>query len=228
MSEWWTYRPADFLMFAPQTYWRLFELHNHAVWPAQPLLVAAALAWLLWLARSASALALRIGLAGLAAVWAGVAWAFLLERYAPINWAATAFAAGWFVQALGLAALACSAGLSVAAAGPRRRVGLLLFGWAICGHPLLALVAGRPATQAEFFGFAPDPSAVATLGLLLCAGAAPGGVAGMLRSALWALAWTWCAISAATLWTMGSGQGWVLLAAALAAAAGWRAGRSAS
>ena len=41
MSEWWTYRPSDFLMFAPRTYWRLFELHNEAWWPAQPLLVLA-------------------------------------------------------------------------------------------------------------------------------------------------------------------------------------------
>ena len=26
MQEWWTYRPADFLLFSPRTYWRLFEL----------------------------------------------------------------------------------------------------------------------------------------------------------------------------------------------------------
>ena len=25
MSEWWTYRPSDFLLFAPRTYYRLFE-----------------------------------------------------------------------------------------------------------------------------------------------------------------------------------------------------------
>ena len=46
MSEWWTYRPADFLMFAPRTYWRLFELHNAAWWPAPPLLLLAGLAGL--------------------------------------------------------------------------------------------------------------------------------------------------------------------------------------
>ena len=28
MSEWWTYRLSDFLMFSPRTYHRLFELHN--------------------------------------------------------------------------------------------------------------------------------------------------------------------------------------------------------
>jgi hypothetical protein len=35
MSEWWTYRLSDILPFSAQTYFRLFELHNAAVWPAQ-------------------------------------------------------------------------------------------------------------------------------------------------------------------------------------------------
>ena len=51
MTEWWTYRPSDFLMFAPRTYWRLFELHNEAWWPAQALLLLAGSAALAWLAR---------------------------------------------------------------------------------------------------------------------------------------------------------------------------------
>ena len=33
MSEWWTYRLSDFLMFSPRTYYRLFELYNAEVWP---------------------------------------------------------------------------------------------------------------------------------------------------------------------------------------------------
>ena len=33
MSEWWTYRPSDFLLFAPRTYYRLFELYNAEIWP---------------------------------------------------------------------------------------------------------------------------------------------------------------------------------------------------
>jgi hypothetical protein len=35
MSEWWTYRPSDFLLFAPRTYYRLFELYNSEIWPLQ-------------------------------------------------------------------------------------------------------------------------------------------------------------------------------------------------
>ena len=35
MSEWWTYRLSNFLLFSPRTYDRLFELYNAAIWPAQ-------------------------------------------------------------------------------------------------------------------------------------------------------------------------------------------------
>ena len=37
MSEWWTYSLSDFLLFSPRTYYRLFEIYNVAVWPAQIL-----------------------------------------------------------------------------------------------------------------------------------------------------------------------------------------------
>ncbi len=35
MSEWWTYTLSDFLLFSARTYYRLFELYNRDVWPAQ-------------------------------------------------------------------------------------------------------------------------------------------------------------------------------------------------
>ncbi|MEW6706981.1 MAG: hypothetical protein AB1430_19210, partial [Pseudomonadota bacterium] len=107
MSEWWSYRPADFLLFSPRTYWRLFELHNAQWWPLHGLalaLMSAALAWW-WRSGSARALWLVLG-----AGWAFGGWAFHLQRYAGINWAAPWLAAGFFAQALLLLALAgCSA-----------------------------------------------------------------------------------------------------------------------
>lgn len=211
MSEWWTYRPSDFLMFAPRTYWRLFELHNEAWWPSQQLLVLVGLACLWW-ARQRGLAGLRAGAAGLAAAWAFVAVAFLLPRYAPINWAASGFAIVFVAQALGLAALATRADLQAAQPGPRRRIGALLAVWA-----LLALAFGRPWLQGEFFGLAPDPTAIATLGFLLCQGAA-GPITHWILRLSWTLAMAWCAVSIATLWTMGSAQGWVVLVAALVAA----------
>ncbi len=40
MSEWWTYTLSDFLLFSPRVYYRLLELHNHALWPAHLLTIA--------------------------------------------------------------------------------------------------------------------------------------------------------------------------------------------
>jgi Family of unknown function (DUF6064) len=223
MSEWWTYRASDFLMFAPRTYWRLFELHNEAWWPAQPLLLLAGLAWLLW-ARRRGAVALRVGVAGLAAAWAFVAVAFLLPRYAPINWAASAFAIAFLAQACALLALATRADVRAVPSGTRRRVGALLCAWALLGHPLLAPALGRSLVQGETFGLTPDPTVIATLGLLLWVGASSRITAGLL-CLVWLLAIAWCVVSMATLWTMDSAQGWVVLAATLAALVLSRLGR---
>lgn len=224
MSEWWTYRPSDLLMFAPATYWRLFELHNRAWWPLQPLLLAAGLAWLPWAQRGAR-LAPRAAAAGLAAAWAFVAFAFLRPLYAPINWAASGFAVGFAVQAALLALLATRADLRLRGPGARRSLGLLLCAGALLVYPLLALVSGRPWRQAEVFGLAPDPTAIGTLGALLMAGAA-GRFTRWLEAGACTLALGWCALGVTTLLTMGAGQGWVLLGAAGLALTGLAAGRS--
>lgn len=219
MSEWWTYRPSDFLMFAPRTYWRLFELHNTAWWPAPPGLVLAGcvlLALLGWRRKHVPAAWLRGLAAVLALGWAFGGWAFVAQRYAPINWSAEGLALACAVPALALAALALLKCQLQAAASARYRAGMLLLGWAVVGHPLLAPIFGRPLLQAEVWLLAPDPTAVATLGWLLAV--QPGAHHGRWLAALaWTAAVAWCAVSAATLWTMGSAQGWVVAGLAMAA-----------
>ena len=54
MSEWWTYRISDFLMFAPATYWRLVELHNTQHGPGPWLPPARGSRWPRALARPAA------------------------------------------------------------------------------------------------------------------------------------------------------------------------------
>lgn len=169
MSEWWTYRPSDFLMFSPRTYWRLVELYNREVWPVQLIALAGGLA-LLWLAAGARAPARRLVMASaLAAAWLWVGWAFHWQRYATINWAAVWLAAAFWLQALLLLAFAA---LRPSGQRPRLTPGLQRTGWvmAIAGlllYPLAGVVAGRPWSQAEVFGIMPEPTALATLGLLL-------------------------------------------------------------
>jgi len=193
MSEWWTYRMSDFLMFAPRTYYRLFELYNSEIWPLQILTIAAGLA-ALWLVRRG--VYGRIVAGVLAAAWIFVAWAYHWERYATINTAAPYYAAGFAVEALlltwcGIRRDSLRFNLQPA---PIRWIGRALVAAGIVLYPLLAPLLGRPWTQAEIFGIAPDATAVATIGTLLLA---EGRIAAFL-----ALPLLWCAISALTLWTM--------------------------
>lgn len=173
MSEWWTYRPSDFLMFSPGTYWRLVALYQREVWPLQVLAFGAGVA-LLWLAARRPPGSVRAICAVVALAWLWVGWAFHLERYATINWAARHFAAAFALEALLLVVFgAVRPGPQFQAGRERGRVaGLIL---AVCGivlYPIGSLIAGRPLTQAELFGVMPEPTALGSIGLLLAAGPA--------------------------------------------------------
>ncbi|RUV57393.1 hypothetical protein EOA88_34825, partial [Mesorhizobium sp. M5C.F.Ca.IN.020.14.1.1] len=81
MSEWWTYRLEDFLLFSPRVYWRMFELANAAFWPLHLLTLGAGLAIVLLVLRRPPRHGLWIALV-LAALFAFVGWSFLSSRYA--------------------------------------------------------------------------------------------------------------------------------------------------
>jgi hypothetical protein len=216
LSEWWTYRPHDFLMFSPAIYWRLFESLNLAWWPVQPLLAAAALALL-------HPRAMRWMPCLLALAWALSGWAFVWQRYTPIQWVAAGFAWAFFVQALLWLGLAVSpAGWPVTTVPLRQRAGLVLAVAALLLYPLLAPLAARPWVQAECFGLAPDPTALVSLALLLTLQTHSASMRWWLRlMALLPLAW--CLFSAATLLVMGAWQGAVLGGALVVLAlAAWR------
>ncbi len=166
MVEWWTYRPSDFLMFSARTYGRLFELANADAWPLALAAAAAGLAWGLRARRGVGPALARAGWLGLAGAWAWVAVDFLARRFAAVNWPAEAVAWAFGAQALALAAAAVFV-RPLQASPIERQAGLALLLAALLGHPLLAALAGRPWTQAECFGLAPDPTVIATLGLLL-------------------------------------------------------------
>lgn len=181
MSEWWTYRPSSFLMFAPRTYWRVVERYNADVWPLQWLLLAAGIA-LLWVAYRRGPHATRVICAMLAAAWLWVGWAFHLQRYAEINWGARYFALAFAVQAVALLALGV---LPPRRAQPpvtacARTLGLALAACAVLAYPLSAAVAGRSWSQSEVFGLMPEPTVLATLGLLLAAGPRGRGWLGVI------------------------------------------------
>ena len=98
MSEWWTYRLSNFLLFSPRTYYRLFELYNAAIWPAQVVSFVAGLVILFFLFRPTAARG-RLAAGLLAACWIWVAVAFHATRYASINFAAVQFAWAFGLEA---------------------------------------------------------------------------------------------------------------------------------
>jgi len=198
MTECWSYSLRDLLLFSPRTYYRLFELYNIELWPLQLLFLALGAAiLLLW--RRRSELAGRALAAIIALCWLWVAWAYLSQRYASINWAANYYALAFALEAVLLLWLGVVRGrLTLAPVGSvRQRIGLGLFVFAWLCFPLIGPLLGRSWPQAEIFGMAPDPTALATLGILLLCGVRP----------LWWLfpiPVAWCLISGATLWAMDS------------------------
>jgi hypothetical protein len=204
MSEWWSYRPSDFLLFSARTWHRLFELYNAGIWPAHFFAVALGLALVLAALKARPGPGARSCCALLAVCWLWVAWAFHLQRYAAINWAATWFAAAFAIEGV-LLLCAAAAGLELREArGSRERLGLGLLLFAVLIQPWLSLLLlGRPWREAGLFGLVPDPTALGTLGLLLLLRAPPPArLARGLVLLLWPIPLLWCLIAALTLWTL--------------------------
>jgi hypothetical protein len=164
MSEWWTYRPSDFLMFSARTWTRLVQSWNETLWPWQGAMVAVGLVLLLAAARDPRR-ERPWAIAALAVAWAWVGWAFHWERFAEVNTGARWFALASGAQAVLLLVL----GLRPAPGAPpttTRGFGLTLAAAALL-YPLLAPLSGRGWSQAEVAGAMPEPTALFTAGLLL-------------------------------------------------------------
>lgn len=197
MFEWSSYSLEDFLLFAPQTYYRLFELYNLAVWPLGHGLAALGglgilallLAHITWRERAIFAL--------LAGAWTWVAWAYFLSRYASINWAANYYAYGFLLQSALLMLFAILGGkiASPLNGGWTARAGACLFIFALLLQPLIGPWQGRGWAEMEITGLAPDPTVAASLGLLLL-------MQGHAKWLLLPIPLLWCFISGTTLWAM--------------------------
>lgn len=207
-GEWPGYSLEDFLLFSSATYYRLFELHNRAVWPGQLLAGVLGLAILGLLHRAGAAWRGRAVAAILAACWLWVAWAYLLGRYDTINWAARYFAAAFAFQAVLLAWSGLARDRLRPATGPAARAGVALLLFALLLQPLVGpLLAGRAWAGVELFAVAPDPTVLATLGVLLAADRLPWE--------LLPVPLLWCAVSGATAWAMDSPDAPLMPAAAV-------------
>ena len=193
----------DLLPFEPRAYWRLFALENEALWPAQLALLAAGAALVACLLSGRRPSVRWLGPA-LGAAWLWTGWQFVALRYGTVNWAAPTLAWGFYAEGVLLAALGLAGRFSFAR---RDRVGLGLVAAALFVWPLFSWLDGRPWSEAEVAAIAPDPTAIATLGLLSLAERNRWTALLCLLPALW------LGVSALTLFTMGAWQGWAVLAA---------------
>lgn len=197
MAEWLTYRLSDLLMFSPRAYWRLVELYNRDLWPAHALAVVAG-ALLLWSIARPGPRSARLCAALLALAWLWIAWGFHWQRYAQIHLAAPWFAVAFALQGVMLLGWGLRWGEAAEVGSPALRApGWALAAAGVLAYPFVGLLFGRPLVQAEVAGLTPDPTALATSGVLL---AVARGTA--LRSLLCAIPLAWMLVAAATHWTM--------------------------
>jgi hypothetical protein len=87
------------------------------------------------------------------------------------------------------------------------KMGIALVLFALAAQPLLGPLLGRTWSGVELFGIAPDPTVLATLGVLLSAD--------RIRFLLLAIPLAWCAIAGATLWAMQAPDALIMPAAGL-------------
>jgi hypothetical protein len=216
MSEWTSYSLRDLLLFSAQTYYRLFESYNAAIWPTQFLAAALGIAILVLLRRRTAGASRGIS-AILAAGWLWVGAAFLAKRYATINWSAMYFAWAFGIEAALLLWLGTAKDDQYPLSSPGRErvgvrgaVGLGVFLFALVVQPLIGPLLGRSWRGTQLFLLCPDPTAVATLGLLLLARA-------RRRWPLMVVPILWCLYTAIFLFAMKASDWWAPpLAAGLA------------
>lgn len=219
-----SYSPRDLLLFSEEVYWRLFALNNEALWPLPAAGLAAGLMLIALSVRPPewAKRAVPLVLSGAFAISGG---SFLWRYYLPVNPAVETAAWLFIAEAIVFLFMGIArgrtvleevvsdgspAGEPIPIPGPRRIVGLALLAVAVAAYPLLAPLSGHPPMQAEVFALAPDPTAIATLGMLLATRR------GWSALVLMAVPFLWCLASAATLATLGSWQAVLPLAAALA------------
>ncbi len=199
MSELFNFTLADMLLFSADTYVRLFELYNTDIWPLQAVAVvfSGVLAAAVWPGRKLTPYIARLCYLSLAISWLWIAYAFHLQRYDAINLAGKTFAVMFAVQGLLLLATAIANAPEklFANSGASANIGRFFVVLGIIIWPLASVAATGNWRSMQLVALTPDPTAIATLGLVILA-------LGRGKYLLSVVPLTWVAISAATHWAL--------------------------
>jgi hypothetical protein len=198
-------------MFSERTYRRLFELHNTTLWPLHAAAGIAGVVIVFLLFRGGPGSARTIS-ALLVAAWLAVAGAWFEWRFSTIHTGGRMMAAAFAIEATALlwfGALRNRIELT-RPAGAIASVAAALLAYGLFLQPIVGRLLGRPWTQSEFFGLAPDPTIAATIGVLVLARRAPWF--------LWVIPIGWSLFSGMTLWAMHTPDAWLPPTIAIAGA----------
>lgn len=196
MSEWWTYRLSDFLMYTPLSFERLLEAYNSWLFPAQAVAFAAG-AGLVWVAWCGHEREWRAALILLGVSWFWIAWAFFHERLSTIDIAAPYYAYGFALEGVLLMWTGWKFRQGRYLLDSRsRRFSAIVILVAVFGLPLVAPFLGGSWKAIALFGLTPDATALATLSIVSV-------LQGARRWFVSIAPLLWCVISGALLWNFG-------------------------
>ncbi|WP_336273165.1 MFS transporter permease [Vreelandella indica] len=166
MNEWTSYQLQDFIPFTAEVYFRLLERMGETFWPLHLLTLGLGAAALMLALKHRTRIACLLP----APLWAFVAVAFFIQRYAELNWAGGYVGYAFIAQAVLLVLMALTGwGMDNAprATNPPVAIGIAITLFGLIIMPLIVPLSGGSWYQAEVFGIHADPTAVTTLGLML-------------------------------------------------------------
>ena len=169
IEKWLSYSLHDLLIFSPESYYRLHELYNLSLWPLQVLsFLLFCLA--LYLNIKGHRYYPKAILIGLSLAWLLNGFWFVSQFYVQINPLANTLTYAFYLQAILLMLMAVfvsHAGGGPGPSGIRAVSGWSLLMYAGFVHPVALFLLGRKFGGLEIVGIAPDPTALATLGILI-------------------------------------------------------------
>jgi hypothetical protein len=199
--------------FSPDVYVSLFAQYNAAFWPALICALILGVAMLGCIIHASAAAGRMLALI-VATYWIWTGWAFHIETYATLNWAAVPFGALFIVQGMVTIFMGTALGRFDVIAGRTRSVeiGATLLFVALLAHPVLTYLTGQPIETAHAFAITPASVALIAVATLYV-------VYG--RAVLWLLVWPilWSAWDLASAWSMDLWRDAMLPALTLCAAA---------